>query len=71
VEYFTADQMRAFAEEAVRLEREAKARAEQDEIVNAAIEWYGSSHKDEPEHRLAMAVLRFKTAIARSQEGQG
>ncbi|MDN8612745.1 hypothetical protein [Variovorax ginsengisoli] len=37
---------------------------EEQAIVQAARVWYNSSHKAEPEHELAMAVLRYNNALA-------
>ena len=62
---FTADQMRSFAEEAVRLEREAILAVIEDLEEPA---WYGYENPNnfDDGKRAAMAAIR-----ARSQEGQG
>ena len=36
-------------------------------VVAAACEWYEASHKDEPEHRLALTVMHYKAAMARTR----
>ena len=62
---FTADQLKAFAEEAVRLEREAILAAI-DDLEEPA--WYGYENPNnfDDGKRAAMAAIR-----ARSQEGDG
>jgi hypothetical protein len=65
VEYFTADQMRAYAEEAVRLEREACLEAVLWERLGDAPECAeDTAYNNAIDH--AAAAIR-----ARSQEGQG
>lgn len=44
--------------------------APKNEVISAAIEWYETKfNKTQSEHRLAMSVLRFKSAVYRAAQG--